>query len=204
MLGLSISQLENKYWTKHLSLFGVDEVGRGSFAGPVVAAAVSFPSNHVHIPGINDSKKLSPPKRQHLFYKIISTANTSIATVGLDTINSVGIGCATQLAINQALQNIDYDHVVIDGRDHPDPSNQKIQTLIKADAKIYSVAAASIVAKVYRDQLMTIHHHQYPQYDWINNKGYGTLKHRQGIIKYGPTKLHRTAFIAKTLSKKHI
>ena len=172
---------------------GVDEAGRGPLAGPVVAAAVIL-TNDVNIDGIDDSKKISPIKREELFPKIQKLAH-GVAVVGSHVIDDINILQATRLAMKQAVDKllINPDILLIDG-------NQKIEspieqwTIVKGDAKSLSIAAASILAKVTRDRIMKNYHQQYPQYEFSRHKGYGTQRHRDLIVKHGPCPIHRKTF----------
>jgi ribonuclease HII len=172
---------------------GVDEAGRGPLAGPVVAAAVVI-SNNVNLEGLDDSKKLSPKKREELFPKIQKMAN-GLAVVGQEVIDEINILQATRLAMKQAVEKlrINTDILLIDG-------NQKIDipikqwAIIKGDTKSLSIAAASVLAKVTRDLIMKNYDHKYPQYEFWRHKGYGTQRHRDLIAKYGPCPIHRKTF----------
>jgi ribonuclease HII len=172
---------------------GVDEAGRGPLAGPVVAAAVVL-TKDIDLEGLNDSKKLSPKKRERFFPKIQGMPN-SVAVVGQEIIDEVNILQATKLAMKQAVEKlmINPDILLIDG-------NQKINSpieqwvIVKGDAKSLSIAAASVLAKVTRDRIMEDYNHQYPQYEFSRHKGYGTKRHRDLIATYGPCPIHRKTF----------
>lgn len=189
---------ENILWKKgYKYIAGVDEVGRGCFAGPVVAAAVVLPKNFNATNEINDSKLLAPEKRTRLS-KIIrkNSLSYSIAEISVEIINQIGIGKATQKAFYQAIKslNIKPDYIIIDAFyiDHLKRKNQK--PMVHGDRKSISIAAASIVAKVYRDKLMQRLHKRYPQYNLFQNKGYGTKRHQEAIKQYGLSNIHRTSF----------
>src|SRR5258708_3155742 len=193
---------EKKLWQKGFSLVcGIDEVGRGCFAGPVVVGAVIFPVN-VELPAgqIADSKLLKPMQRKKLVELIKSKATSwAIAEVGVPTINKVGIGKATQMAFRKVVKSLEKkpDFVLMDafyisrliGLTR---KNQK--PIIKGDQISISIAAASIVAKVYRDKLMKKYHQKYPKYHFGKHKGYGTKLHQEAIKKYGLTRIHRKSF----------
>ena len=172
---------------------GVDEAGRGPLAGPVVAAAVVL-TKGVKLNSLDDSKKLSARKRVELFPKI-QTMSHGIAVIGQEIIDDINILQATRLAMKQAVEKImiNPDILLIDG-------NQKIDspieqwTIVKGDAKSFSIAAASVLAKVTRDRLMDEYHQQYPQYEFARHKGYGTQRHRELIVRHGPCPLHRKTF----------
>lgn len=193
---------ESEYWSQGKSrIVGIDEVGRGCLAGPVVVAGVVFDSNHQPHPEIRDSKLLSAKKRELLFEWIYEHASQiEISLMSVSVIDEVNILQATYVAMEQIIYLFeDLDQVLIDGRDAPH-ATVPIETIIKGDQSCYSIAAASIVAKVVRDQMMVELHDQFPNYDWVNNKGYGTKKHRQAILTHGPTTHHRQTFLKRILS----
>lgn len=176
---------------------GVDEVGRGAFAGPVVAAAVILPPDFNATDEINDSKLLTPKKREELSAIIMKHAlSYAIGEVGLETINAVGIGKATQQAFVKAITGLSVasDFILIDAFYISDLDKGKQKPIIKGDQKSISIAAASIIAKVYRDNLMRSLSAEYQNYNFAVNKGYGTLKHREAIRTYGLCDLHRSSF----------
>ena len=174
---------------------GVDEAGRGPLAGPVVAAAVILPPGYEH-PGINDSKKLSSRQRERL-YAIIQHDAVSIG-VGLSEaplIDRVNILQATLLAMKEAVLELfpPPDFLLIDGLNRIDLATPQ-EAIIRGDSQSISIAAASIIAKVSRDRLMEMYHRQFPQYNFLRNKGYGTKEHRAAIVKFGRCKIHRRSF----------
>jgi ribonuclease HII len=174
---------------------GIDEAGRGPLAGPVVAAAVIFPPD-VDIPGVNDSKKLSPTARQRLFPKICRQALAfHIAVVDRETIDRINILQASLLAMQQAVEGLATrpDFLLVDGnRGIVSAIPQK--AVIGGDALCFAIAAASILAKVERDRLMQEFHSMYPQYEFARHKGYGTQLHRDRIKEFGPCPIHRRTF----------
>ena len=177
---------------------GVDEAGRGPLAGPVVAAAVIFPREFKN-KEINDSKKLSAAKRETL-YNIIK--NEAIAVgVGIaesDLIDQINILRASLQAMSEAVQELNTlpDYLLVDGLHRvPLPTPQK--PIVKGDSLSISIAAASIIAKVSRDRIMEIYHRQFPQYNFIRNKGYGTEEHRIALKEFGMCKIHRRSFHLK-------
>ncbi|MDN5248376.1 MAG: ribonuclease HII [Wolbachia endosymbiont of Tyrophagus putrescentiae] len=177
------------------TIAGVDEVGRGPLAGPVVSAAVVFTDTSIVIDGINDSKKLTEKNRHTLYQKITSTAKFGIGMASVDEINSHNILEATKLSMKRALMdlNLELDYVLVDGN-QPPKVKWKTQSIINGDSISASIAAASIVAKVTRDLLMQELHNEYPEYNWYKNKGYGTKEHINAIKLYGITKHHRKNF----------
>ena len=172
---------------------GVDEAGRGPLAGPVVAAAVVL-TKGVRIEGLDDSKKLSPKRREKLFPKL-QEMPYGLAVVGEEIIDKINILQATRMAMKQAVEKLTSipDIILIDGNQNID-SNIEQWTIVKGDTKSFSIAAASILAKVTRDRIMEDYHHQYPQYEFSRHKGYGTQRHRDLIIKHGPSPIHRKTF----------
>ncbi len=188
---------EKLFWKKGLNLIvGVDEVGRGAFAGSVVAATVILPKNF-KINGIKDSKLLTPQKREVLSEYIKNNALFySISKVSVSYINKYGVGKATEKAMIDSLEKLKgkFDFVLVDGYKLKNFDNNLQKGIIHGDSLCVSIAAASIVAKVYRDNLMTKLHKNYPQYNFSKNKGYGTKYHREALKKYGLSNIHRTSF----------
>ena len=180
------------------AIAGVDEAGRGPLAGPVVAAAVIFPSGYTN-GEIRDSKKLTPLKREAL-YKIIRSDAISIGLGAIEasTIDRINILQATLAAMKIAVLNLSPqpDYILIDGINNIDIPIQQ-ETIIRGDSLSVSVAAASIIAKVSRDQLMDRYHVLYPQYNFLKNKGYGTKEHREAVKTHGRCKIHRRSFRIK-------
>ena len=173
---------------------GVDEVGRGPLAGPVVAAAVILPEN-CKIPGLNDSKKIPKSKHQAIYQAVLDQAlSVGIGVKDNQVIDQVNIYEATKLAMLEAIQELDQQpqHLLIDAMKLDFPISQT--SIIKGDANSLSIAAASIVAKVTRDQMMVAYDQEYPGYDFGQNAGYGTSKHLEGLEKYGVTPIHRRSF----------
>lgn len=173
---------------------GVDEVGRGPLAGPVVAAAVILPEN-CKIPDLNDSKKIPKSKHQAIYQAVLDQAlSVGIGIKDNQVIDQVNIYEATKLAMLEAIQELDQQpqHLLIDAMKLDLPISQT--SIIKGDANSLSIAAASIVAKVTRDQMMSAYDQEYPGYDFGQNAGYGTSKHLEGLEKYGVTPIHRRSF----------
>lgn len=174
---------------------GVDEVGRGPLAGPVISAAVVFTGREVPIDGIKDSKKLTPKSRQILYEKITSVAKFGIGIASVAEIDSYNILQATKLSMERALTdlNLELDYVLVDGNQSLKAKYQ-VKPIINGDNLSISIAAASIIAKVTRDQLMQELHNNHPQYNWYKNKGYGTKEHIAAIHLHGITEHHRKSF----------
>lgn len=191
-------EIEQELWKKGFRFVcGVDEVGRGCFAGPVVAGAVVFPPNCDLLEGVADSKLLKPRQREKLTEKIKKVALVwAIGEVGVSKINKYGIGKATQMAFRKAIKNLEKnpDFVLIDAF-YIKHLNRKKQSAVKNGDKICaSISAASIIAKVYRDKLMKNLHKKYPKYGFAKHKGYGTKFHQQAIKKHGLSRIHRKSF----------
>ncbi|WP_307390548.1 ribonuclease HII [Bacillus horti] len=199
----TINQEEKRLREKgFLHIAGVDEVGRGPLAGPVVTAAVILPAGFECI-GINDSKQLKKEERE-AFAKIIKeqAISHSIAFVDARDIDRLNIYQATLLAMKQAVESCSTppDYCLIDAMN---PSiSIPYESLIKGDAKSVSIAAASILAKVTRDQWMTEIAQLYPQYGFENHMGYATPEHQEALRKYGPTPIHRQTFIKAFINEK--
>ena len=182
---------------------GVDEAGRGPLAGPVYAAAVILPDD-AELTGINDSKKLTPKKREELFEKITEIAvSYSIFSVDEKEIDEINILNATHKAMNGAVNGLSQkpDYVIIDGNSIKGMELPH-QTVVKGDAKSISIAAASILAKVARDRYIDEMGKVYPEYGFENHKGYGTKAHTDAILKYGVCPIHRRTFLKKLLGDK--
>ena len=175
---------------------GCDEAGRGCLAGPVVAAAVILPPDFDY--GIlNDSKKLTEKQRQELRPLIEEGAlDWAVEMVSNEEIDKVNILNASFLAMNRAVQKLKVKpgHLLIDGNRFRPQSEIPFTCMIKGDGRFYSIAAASVLAKTWRDEYMEKIHPEFSCYDWARNKGYPTLKHREAIVKYGVTKYHRMSF----------
>ena len=175
-------------------IIGVDEAGRGPLMGPVVAAAVNIPQGF-DTSDINDSKKLSPKKRSYLFAQIAAECDARIQIIDNDVIDQINILQATKMAMLFAIGKIPKaDYVLVDGNFLPDHLTIPGKAVIGGDRVCLSIAAASIVAKCYRDHLVSKYHKWHPEYGWDHNYGYGTLEHREAIKKYGVTTLHRKTF----------
>ncbi len=174
---------------------GIDEAGRGPLAGPVVAAAVILP-DALPVSGINDSKKLTPKKRAHLFKEIQEYAvAVGIGIVDPPEIDRINILEASRVAMLLAVANLfpEPDYLLVDGT-FPIASNLPQEPIPKGDSLSISIAAASIIAKVTRDKMMAKYHQQYPLFGFAQNKGYPTKAHKAAIQKYGCCPIHRKSF----------
>jgi ribonuclease HII len=174
---------------------GIDEAGRGPLAGPVVAAAVVFPADYRN-PEIRDSKQLSPKQRERL-YKVLKNDAVAVglSVIEASIIDKINILQASLLAMKEAVLNLSIpaDYLLIDGNKRIHISTEQ-ETIVNGDNLCLSIAAASIIAKVSRDRIMEIYHRQYPQYNFLSNKGYGTREHREAIKVHGCCKIHRQSF----------
>lgn len=185
-----------KEYDNYTYICGIDEVGRGPLAGPVVAGAVILPKD-CDILYINDSKKLSAAKREELYDVIMERAvATGIGMAGPERIDEINILQATYEAMREAIANMNPkpDLLLNDAVTIPQVDIPQVP-IIKGDAKSISIGAASIIAKVTRDRLMVAYEELYPEYDFASNKGYGSAQHIAALKKYGPTPIHRTTFI---------
>ncbi len=188
---------EAKLWGRGISvLAGIDEVGRGAWAGPVVAAAVVFPPSSKPNYELFDSKLLPPKQREILAGKIRQSADTGIGVVGVPTINNVGIGRSTQRAFKKAIRALsdDCQYYLIDAFYIRHWARENQLPIKKGDRFCASIAAASIIAKVYRDSLMCALAKKYPLYGFDVHKGYGTRFHQEAIRKYRLSGVHRKSF----------
>jgi ribonuclease HII len=177
---------------------GVDEAGRGPLAGPVVAAAVIFEQNYKNSE-IKDSKKLSARQREKLYEIIVNEAiDFSVGVADAEIIDKVNILQATFLAMREAVSELSPapDYLLIDGL-HSISLQIAQKPVVKGDTLSISIAAASIIAKVFRDRIMEMYHRQFPQYNFIKNKGYGTKEHCLAIEQFGMCKIHRKSFHIK-------
>lgn len=187
---------ENKLHKQgYIYIAGLDEVGRGSWAGPLVSGAVIFHPN-TKVKNIKDSKLLSAQKREQMFLYITKNCLTwSVGVVSPQEIDEIGILPANRLAFERSVKrlNLKPDYLLIDGLRNLDSSIHN-EFIIKGDQKILSIAAASIVAKVVRDFILRDLHKYYPEYNFYQHKGYGTRKHFDALKKYGPCEIHRFSY----------
>jgi ribonuclease HII len=190
-------RIENRHRRDGYALVaGCDEAGRAPLAGPVVCAAVILPEK-MRGKGINDCKLLSPEKREELYAYIIKKALAyKIVSVDRCVIDRINIFHASMLGMKLAVENLELrpDVVLVDGNHLLPDLEMPQEALVKGDQKSLTIAAASILAKVTRDRIMTVLHQFYPQYNFKQNKGYPTPAHRQAIVIHGPTVYHRRSF----------
>ncbi|PWR18550.1 ribonuclease HII [Zavarzinia aquatilis] len=174
---------------------GIDEAGRGPWAGPVSAAAVIWPAGAVLPAGITDSKKLSAAARERLYGEILATAHVGIGEASVEEIDRLNILKATMLAMRRAVEALPVvpAHALVDGNRAP-ALPCPVTTLVKGDALSLSIGAASIVAKVHRDRIMTQADLRFPGYGFARHMGYGTPEHSAALQRLGPTSFHRTSF----------
>lgn len=193
----NLKEMEKQLNEKGINnICGIDEAGRGPLAGPVVVAGVIMPKDSM-IEGVNDSKKISEKKREMLYEKIIDEAiSYSVAIIGQDVIDDINILNATKQGLTSVVKGLDVrpDMILVDALQNIDTDGIKYESIIKGDAKCYSIAAASIIAKVTRDRIMRQWDEIYPQYGFINHKGYGTAKHIEAIKEFGLCPIHRRSF----------
>jgi ribonuclease HII len=178
-----------------IRIAGVDEVGRGPWAGPVTACAVVLDPNNIP-DGLADSKALSAKKRDALFGPILESSDVGIAHVSVEDIDRLNILKASLLAMKLALEGLTTpaQFALIDGNKTPPKLPMPSECLVKGDARCLSIAAASIVAKVTRDRMMVALAQQFPGYGWETNAGYGTKVHQEGLERHGVTQHHRRSF----------
>lgn len=197
-------EIEDSYFSKGIGLIcGVDEAGRGPLAGPVCAAAVILPP-HIEIPGLNDSKKLTDKRRRELFPIIKEQAVAyGIGFASHEEIDQINILQATYLAMERALAQLTVrpELALIDGNRAKD-FGVPVETVVKGDSRSASIAAASILAKVTRDDLMELAAQDYPQYQFEIHKGYGTKAHYAALTAHGPSPIHRMTFLKKFYGEK--
>lgn len=196
------NEYEQEYWSKGVLVAGVDEAGRGSLSGPVVSAAVIFPPDMNNDIGCRDSKTIPEEQREILFDEIHKSAiSIGIGIIDHEMIDSVNIRVASRMAMTQALEQLHQEnfHALIDGNyfEHP---IIPFSTIIKGDHHCFSIAAASIIAKVTRDRIMKeLDSKVDALYYFAKNKGYGTADHRKAIKELGPTIFHRKSFLGKII-----
>jgi len=185
-----------QYLYRNLIEAGCDEAGRGCLAGPVTAAAVILPKNYKN-PLLNDSKKLSPKQRELLRPEIINSAIAwKVAFIDNNEIDNINILRASIKAMHLAIEGLSKvpQHLLIDGNRFFQYKNISHTTIIKGDGLYLSIAAASVLAKTFRDEFMDRIHSEYPVYGWNRNKGYATRHHRDAILNHGLSPYHRKSF----------
>ena len=194
----NLKSMEKELYNKGFEyICGIDEAGRGPLAGPVVVAGVIMPKDSM-IEGVNDSKKVSEKKREKLYDVILEEAlSYSVAIIGQDVIDEINILNATKQGVTKVVEELDVkpNLILVDALTHINTKGIPYDSIIKGDAKCYNIAAASIIAKVTRDRIMREWDEIYPQYGFINHKGYGTAKHIEALKEYGPCPIHRKTFI---------
>ena len=194
----TLKEIENEMHRKGIKyICGIDEAGRGPLAGPVVVAAVIMPEDSM-IEGVNDSKKVSEKKREILYDQILNEAIAySVGIINQNEIDEINILNATKKGLTTAVKELSVrpDRIIVDALDKIDTDGIPYTPIIKGDAKCYSIAAASIIAKVTRDRIMRQWDEVYPQYGFAKHKGYGTATHIAAIKEYGLTPLHRLSFV---------
>lgn len=197
---LRLTEIERSLWPEHPLIAGIDEVGRGPLAGPVVTACVCIPQDKL-IPGVDDSKKLSEKKRESLFQPLLDAAEyAKTCFVTPEVIDEINILNATKRAMEECAAEFRGGLFLVDAvKDLKLPG--EIHALIHGDAISYMIGAASIIAKVTRDRYMVELDEKYPMYGFARNKGYGTAEHIAALKKYGPCPEHRRSFIGKILGE---
>ena len=194
-----LKQIEEEIYNKEdvKYICGIDEAGRGPLAGPVVVASVIMPKDSM-IEGVNDSKKVSEKKREKLYEEITNTAIAwGVGIIDQREIDEINILNATKKGLTNSLKELEIkpDLILVDALTNIDTLGIPYRSIIKGDAKSYSIAAASIIAKVTRDRIMRQWDELYPEYGFEKHKGYGTKMHIDAIKEYGPCPLHRKSFI---------
>lgn len=196
-----LTALERELWSEYPLIAGIDEVGRGPLAGPVVTACVAIPQNRL-VPGVDDSKKLSEKKRESLYQPLLDAAvYAETCFLSPEIIDEINILNATRRAMETCAAEFTGGLFLVDAMEGLKLPG-KIQSLIHGDAISYMIGAASIVAKVARDRYMVDLDRKYPMYGFARNKGYGTVEHIAALKKYGPCPEHRRSFIGKILGEK--
>lgn len=194
---LKLKEIDKEFFNMGMKyVCGIDEAGRGPLAGPVVVASVILPENSM-IEGVNDSKKISESKREKLYDVILSeTISYGIGIIYQDEIDEINILQATKKGLHEAIANMEVkpNVILVDALTGIDTLGIPYKSIIKGDAKSYSIGAASIIAKVTRDRIMREWDKVYPEYGFAGHKGYGTAKHIEAIKKYGLTPIHRRSF----------
>lgn len=201
-----LKEIENELYAKEITtICGIDEAGRGPLAGPVVVAAVIMPKDSF-IEGVNDSKKVSEKKRELLYEQITKEAIAyGVGIIDQKEIDKINILNATKKGLTEAIKQLKVkpNIILVDALNGIDTCSIPYTSIIKGDAKCYSIAAASIIAKVTRDRIMRQWDEIYPEYGFEKHKGYGTKAHIEAIKQYGLTPLHRLSFVKNIIKKSH-
>ena len=202
-----LKEIDKSYFKEGYNyICGIDEAGRGPLAGPVVVAAVIMPKDSM-IEGVNDSKKVSEKKREKLYELIIEEAiSYSVGIVDQNEIDRINILNATKAGLTEAVRTLKVkpELILVDALTNIDTCGVPYQSIIKGDAKSYSIAAASIIAKVTRDRIMREWDKVYPQYGFEKHKGYGTKQHTQALLEYGACPIHRKTFLKNILNTERV
>ena len=195
---LKLKEIEEKIYSEGANyICGIDEAGRGPLAGPVVVASVILPRDSM-IEGVNDSKKITENKRERVYEEIIKQAiSYGVGIIDENKIDEINILQATKLGLTNSIKELKVtpDIILVDALKGIDTCNIPYQSIIKGDALCYSIAAASIIAKVTRDRIMKGYDKVYPEYGFATHKGYGTAKHIEAIKEYGICPIHRRSFL---------
>ena len=188
---------EKELWEKGKVVVGIDEAGRGAWAGPVVVAAVILPKKHKQVDGITDSKLISPAKRAE-YYELITdfAVDFGVGIIGHEVIDEVGILEATKLGAKEAvdMMKTKSNYLLVDALDLTSHIDCEQEAIVKGDQKIYSISCASIIAKVTRDNLMSTLGGEYSRYYFYKHKGYGTKLHQEMLAKHGVSNIHRLSY----------
>lgn len=196
-----MTQFERPYWEQGVYVGGVDEAGRGPLAGPVVAACVVMPEEPLLL-DVNDSKKVSEKKRDELFELIYQNAKAvGVGIASVEEIETLNIKNAARLAMKRAVEMAQPERIFVDAERNLDVSMPQ-EAIVHGDAVSYSIAAASIIAKVTRDRMIMELDREYPMYGFAQHKGYGTAQHYEALRAYGPCPAHRKLFIRSAFEKK--
>lgn len=185
---------DSLYLQKYSNILGMDEAGRGPWAGSVVMAGIILTSKSIQIKGVDDSKKLTSAKREELYEKIINTHNYSIVSISAKEIDKIGIGHALIKGYRQIIDNLPAEYILIDGYFKKEYFRENVACITKGDNKMYAIAAASILAKYTRDKEMEYWDLQYPRYNFKVHKGYGTMEHTKKITEFGICAIHRMSY----------
>lgn len=201
----AITALEREYWERGLLVAGMDEVGRGPLAGPVVAACVILPKEPL-IPGVRDSKKVTSEARREALFEAIAAGAVSLGVGRVEetVIDEINILQATRRAFRLAYEAMPVkpEHVLVDALEDLDIPAQQ-HAYVHGDDRSYLIGAASLYAKVFRDRLMREYDREYPHYGFARNKGYGTAEHMAALREYGPCPIHRRSFLKSILGGDH-